>query len=498
MGLFKRYYEAFRTNEKNEAFCFEDEHYSYADFLIKINRIRFLIEQSENYSPQTPIGVICYEDAGTYAAVFAIWFSGCYFVPLNPAMPGAFNNEIIAMHNLRVVISSQLPGFELHGDVNVLIMSGSEIREIEKPVFDWHDNHVAYVLNTSGSTGKPKYVPINLKNLTSSVDGFLALYPELGPADKFLQTYDLTSDAAFTGYLVPFLLGASVYTVSQKYFKPLAVAKILNSKPITWVQLTPSLLACLRPYFSSFYLPGIKHFLFGGEALPVNLVEEWRKSVPNAIISNLYGPTETTITATIYNCKPGQELHSLNNTVSIGKPLQSVVAYVKPELSADHEKAGELCIAGYQVMEGYWFSESQPFLFLGTGDSQVKFYPTGDQVKMDAEGNFYYLGRKDDQVKINGYRVDLIEVENIIREHLPDCGNVAAMAVEVGQSLSQLVVFVENYREMEDGLTTQLALRYPRYKIPEKIIGVKSFPLLTSGKADKKSLMIKYLHNTGE
>jgi D-alanine--poly(phosphoribitol) ligase subunit 1 len=497
MSLFKRYYEAFRANGKNEAFCFENEHYSYDEFVRKINGIRFLIEQSENYSPEMPVGIICYEDAGTYASVFATWFSGCYFVPLNPSMPGAFNNEIIDRHGIRVVLSSQIPGFELLDD-NILLLTSSAIRETDKPVFEWHDNQVVYVLNTSGSTGKPKYVPINLKNLTSSLDGFLTLYPELGPKDKFLQTYDLTSDAAFTGYLIPFLLGASVYSISQKYFKPLAVAKILNNKPITWVQLTPSLLACLRPYFSSFYLPGIKHFLFGGEALPVNLVEEWRKSVPNAVISNLYGPTETTITATIYSCKPGRQLKSLNNTVSIGKPLQGVVAYIKPESSVKNELTGELCLAGEQVMEGYWFTERQPFLFLAGENSQAKFYPTGDYVKTDAEGNLYYLGRKDDQVKINGYRVDLIEVENIVREHLPECGNVAAVAVEIGQSLSQLVAFVENCRNMEDNLASQLALRYPRYKIPEKIIVVESFPLLTSGKTDKKALVDNYIRRTGK
>jgi D-alanine--poly(phosphoribitol) ligase subunit 1 len=243
-------------------------------------------------------------------------------------------------------------------------------------------------------------------------------------------------------------------------------------------------------------LPGIKHFLFGGEALPVNLVEEWRKSVPNAEISNLYGPTETTITATIYNCKPGEELKSLNNTISIGKPLQGVVPYIRSESSLSNEKIGELCFAGDQVMEEYWFSEHQPFMFLTEGKSQVKYYPTGDQVKLDDEGNLYYIGRKDDQVKINGYRVDLIEVENIIRENLPDCGNVAATAVEVGQSLKQLVVFVENYRELEEDLMSRLARRYPRYKIPEKIIGVKSFPLLTSGKTDKKTLVNQYFHQT--
>jgi D-alanine--poly(phosphoribitol) ligase subunit 1 len=494
MSLFKRYYEAFRANGQNEAFCFEDDHFTYADFLSKINGIRGLMESDPDYSPETPVGVICYEDIETYASVFAIWFSGCYFVPLNPAMPGAFNNEIIARHNIRLVLSSKVPDVDLLVAEDILLRTDTAAQDTARPAYNWYDEQVVYVLNTSGSTGKPKYVPINLKNLTAYVDGFLFLYPELGPADKFLQTYDLTSDGAFTGYLIPFMIGASVYTISQKYFKPLAVARVLNSKPITWVKLTPSLLACLRPYFSSFNLPGIKHFLFGGEALPLNLVEDWRKSVPNVVISNLYGPTETSVTAIIYKCAPGEELKSLNNTISIGKPLRDVVTYINSETSVNNENTGELCIAGEQVMAGYWFSEHQPFIFLPRGESQVKYYPTGDQVKMDAEGNFYYLGRNDDQVKINGYRVDLIEVENIVREHIPDCGNLVAAKIEVGESLSQLVVFVENYRENDDKLANELAMRYPRYKIPEKIIGVKTFPLLTSGKTDRKALVDDYFH----
>lgn len=494
MNLFKRYYDTFEAYGQNEAFCFEDEHITYTEFINKINGIRFLIESSQNYSSEAPVGVICFEDAETYASVFAIWFSGCYFVPLNPSMPGEFINEIITRHNIRIVLSSKVPDNNLLVAENNLVITTSVGSIIAKPIYDWKDEQVVYVLNTSGSTGKPKYVPINLKNLTAYVDGFLALYPDLEPNDKFLQTYDLTSDGAFTGYLIPFMIGASVYTISPKYFKPLAVAKVLRQSKVTWVKLTPSLLACLRPYFNSFYLPHIRHFLFGGEALPLNLVEEWRKSVPNAVISNLYGPTETTVTAIIYKCTPREELKFLNNTVSIGKPLQGVITYIKPETPDIDDCTGELCIAGEQVMEGYWFSEGQPFIFPNQGKSMLKYYTTGDQVKKDSEGYFYYFGRKDDQVKINGYRVDLIEIENIVREILPGYGNIAATKVEVGESLSQLVVFVENFMENEDKLIKELSGKHPRYKIPERIIGVISFPLLPSGKTDKKALVNFHLY----
>jgi acyl-CoA synthetase (AMP-forming)/AMP-acid ligase II len=493
MNLFERYCEIFREYGHHDAFCHDEDLYSYEEFLGIINGIRMKLEDHREFAPETPAGIICFDDVYTYASIFAVWFSGCIFVPLNPLMPQSYNEELIQRHNIRMILSSGYPEKGMKVTPEKLILTKHAEKSEMKPVYKWHDRQIAYVLTTSGSTGMPKHVPINHKNLSAYVNGFLSLYPDLGPQDKYLQTYDLTSDGAFTGYLIPFITGASVYTVSQKYFKPMGVAKVLNSKPITWVKLTPSMLACLRPFFSSFNLPGIRHFLFAGEALPAGLAEEWRKSVPNALISNLYGPTETTVTALIYKCHPGEPFRSLNQTVSIGKPFGSVKAFIQPLADTGQMDTGEMLIAGDQVMENYLFADHQPFVTVYEGGKEVKYYPAGDLVTRDEEGYYYFSGRKDDQVKINGYRTDLIEIENLVREHLPQYGNVAAVAVPAGESLSQLVVFVEGYGQNGDDLISTLAARHPRYKVPEKIVGVRTFPLLTSGKTDKKTLLAEYL-----
>ncbi|SHF38755.1 amino acid adenylation domain-containing protein [Mariniphaga anaerophila] len=494
MNLIQKYFEAFNRFGNNEAFSLNDEIYTYREFLLLVQGSRKALESQPGYEPQTPVGVLCNERVETYAAVFAIWFSGGIFVPLDADAPKMLNEELVKKHQIKYLFYASENADSFSFD-NAKIICNREVSVKETaPLFQWQESHTVYVLNTSGSTGVPKSVPITLKNLSAFIDGFVEKFPELSASDKFLQTYELTADASFTGYLVPFLLGATVYSVPHSNFKPFAVAKILSAKPITWVKATPTLLACLRPFFSSLHLPGLKHFHFGGEALPADLINEWRSHVPNAEISNGYGPTETTITSTIFKCLPGRVLKEKNNVVSIGKPFKNVRIHIQKIDGEDG--VGELYIGGAQMMEGYWFAEEQPFKILETDGEQQRFYPTGDKVTIDADGDLYFMGRLNDQVKINGYRVDLVEIENGVRKVVPVGGNVAAIAAEKSPGMKQLVVFVENFKGDEKEIMEKMALFFPKFKIPEKIVGIPVFPVNRSGKTDKKKLAADFYLNS--
>ncbi len=495
MNLIQEYFNAFNRFSENEAFCLNDEKLSYNEFLSLINGSRNLLESQPDFRAESAIGVLCNSTAETYAAIFAIWFSGGILIPLNPDSPIKVNAELIQNHRIKFIFSSGEYHLKIaYSGATLLYNKGIKSKEVQ-PLADWQETRLMYVLNTSGSTGTPKNVAINLKNVTSFVEGFLEKYPELNATDKFLQTYELTADAAFTGYLIPFLLGAAVYTVPAGQFKPFAVAKILAHEQVTWVQVTPSLLACLQPFFSSLYFPGIKHFHFGGEALPADMVELWRKQIPNAEISNVYGPTETTITATIYKCLPGEDLKVKNNMVSIGQPLKNAFVNIQHKRDSEQE-AGELYIAGSQVMQEYLFTKEQPFKVVTENHKSLKYYPTGDLVLKDEDENLYYVGRMDDQVKISGYRVDLIEVENAVRTSNVVDGNVAAVAFEKSLGMNQLVAFIENFSGDGNEISEELSTYFPSYKIPEKIIGVPHFPLTASGKVDKKALISQFLNGS--
>lgn len=492
MNLIQKYFEAFCANSEREAFCLQDESYSYREFLQHVNGSRQLLESQPGFKSQMPVGVLCHENVETYAAVFAIWFSGGIFVPLNPETPALANQELIRKFQLKYIVEPVENDNPVQFEGAEVLSSKGLVSEESRPVFSWEGHHTLYVLNTSGSTGTPKNVPINLKNLTAFVEGYLEKYPELNAGDRFLQTYELTADAAFTGYLIPFLLGATVYSVPHQTFKPFAVARILSEKPVTWVKSTPTLVACLRPFFSLLNLPHIRHFHFGGEALPADLLAAWRLCVPNAEISNGYGPTETSVTATIYKCMPGEPIKEKNNIVSIGKPFKNVEIFIQP-ISGKERNVGELYISGQQMMTGYWFAESQPFKTMKLNSKNQKFYPSGDKVCLENDGLLYFLGRLNDQVKINGYRIDLVEIENAVRKFAPAAGNVAAIAADKSDGLKQLVVFIENYSGNGKEIKEEMSLYFPSYKIPEKIVGLSEFPQNRSGKTDKKKLASYFL-----
>jgi len=490
LNLIERYFEAFNVYGENDAFCKGKDKLSYSNFFALINGSRALLEAQDDFCSGSTVGVLCDNSVETYAAVFAIWFSGGIFFPINKNTPKTIAEEQIIQHNIKLILTAESTSLDIYSNRARLLNNKGATSEQGLPPFNWGKDQVMYILNTSGSTGTPKNVPITLRNVTAFIEGFIQLYPELDASDKFLQTYELTADAAFTGYLIPFLLGASVYTVVENQFRPFSVARVLSENPISWVQVTPSLLACLQPFFNSLYFPKIKHFHFGGEALPTNMLDDWRKRIPNAEVSNVYGPTETTITASIYKCLPGEKLKSRNNVVSIGRPLKNVETKIKHRQQLT--EPGELYIAGKQVMRGYCFQESQPFQTFSENSQFKQFYPTGDLVAQDNEGYLYYFGRINDQVKINGYRVDLIEVENMVRKVSIAKGNVAAVVIDISPGIKKLIVFIENYTGDGQEITRQLENCLQAYKIPGKIIGVPRFPLGRSGKTDKKALIAQY------
>ena len=297
MSLWEKFDNSFKGNAFNTAFCIENRNYSYKEFTEYIGGSQQLLMKHIGQSNGIPIGVMCHDTIETFAAIFAIWFSGAHFVPLHPQHPALVNNEKILQSSIQFVFDSEV--VHTANDLAAECICNKALLSRNPLIIDQASN-LAYILFTSGSTGKPKGVPINVKNLSAFIDGFLEIYPDLTAEDRFLQTYDLTSDAAFTGYLIPLLLGSTVYTIPSGGFKYLSIVKILQEKQITWTQFTPSILNYLRPYFKSMRFEALKHAHFGGEALPCELVSEWAECVPNAEISNIYGPTETTITCTIH------------------------------------------------------------------------------------------------------------------------------------------------------------------------------------------------------
>jgi D-alanine--poly(phosphoribitol) ligase subunit 1 len=494
MNLWKKFDASFKENTSRTAFHIGNQEYSYREFTEYIGGSQQLLINHIGQSTGLPVGVMCHDTIETFAAIFAIWFSGCHFVPLHTLHPALVNNEKILQSGLKFIFDSE----KLQSANNLLAecICNKDVKSAESLIICSPPN-LAYILFTSGSTGKPKGVPINVKNLSAFVEGFLDLYPDLTSKDRFLQTYDLTSDAAFTGYLIPLLLGATVYTIPSGSFKYLSIVKILQEQQITWTQFTPSILNYLRPYFKSIRFESLKHSHFGGEALPFDLVSEWAECVPNAEISNIYGPTETTITCTIHRTSIDHLKENVyNGIISIGKPLKEVKILIIDEndqIVAEDEK-GELCIGGNQVMDGYLNAPSDDisaFFIIENNGIKERFYHSGDLVIRNNQGYLLFCGRKDDQLKISGYRVEPAEIEYAVSQAANGSKSIA-FGFRNKSGTESIVVFIEQYDGQPEKLKEKLRTLLPSALIPEKIISIRQFPLNQNGKVDKSVLFEEY------
>ncbi len=494
MSLWERFYTSFSENASETAFCIGNRYYSYSEFTRYTGGSQQLLLNYSGGATGLPVGVMCHDTVETFAAIFAIWFSGCHFVPLHPLHPVFVNQEKIRLAKLQIIMDSDPDANSTELKAECICTKNVTTTN---SLFLISEQERAYILFTSGSTGKPKGVPISVKNLDAFTTGFLELYPDLTSSDRFLQTYDLTSDAAFTGYLIPLLLGATVFTIPAGSFKYLAIVKILQEHRITWTQFTPSVLNYLRPYFKSMRFDSLKHTHFGGEALPFELVAEWADCVPNAELSNIYGPTETTITCTILRTNIRQLKESVyNGIVSIGKPLKGVKILIIGETGqiVGDDKKGELCIGGSQVMEGYLSrtaDDNKTFFMHEENGNREKYYRSGDLVIRDRKGYLHFCGRKDDQLKISGYRIEPAEIEWAVSQVTGGSKSKACGYRKTNGTVA-IVVFTENQDSQPEILKDKLRSILPPALIPEKIISIRQFPLNSNGKVDLPGLIEEF------
>lgn len=469
------------------AFHIRNVFHSYAELDSAVQIIRTWIRENSNTNEQV-IGIWAEDHLLTYASILALWAEGKAYVPIAPGTPEARCAELIAqsgihtllvateplnLANVRLVEMDQLP--PATSCLNAVISSSEEN---------------AYLLFTSGTTGHPKGVPITRHSVNAFLNAFDDLGFEMVPEDHVLQMFELTFDLSVMSYLVPLVHGACVHTIPKDEIKYTYIHELLEDHGITVALMVPSILNYLRPYFSEIHCPDLRVNLFCGEALPLDLVDAWSNCVPNSRILNVYGPTEHTIFCTAYEYDRHGHNKGSNGVLSIGKPMSGThVGLLDSEgvlLPAGAE--GELGLAGAQRTAGYWNDpERNAKSFVQPKDATESYYRTGDRCAMDGDGDLLYLGRTDHQVKIQGYRVELSEVEHHARQILTPRMAVA-VAVENQFGNMELKLVVEGGPIDGTELTNALKARIPIYMVPTRIHFRDHLPLNSNGKIDRPAL----------
>jgi acyl-coenzyme A synthetase/AMP-(fatty) acid ligase len=415
---------------------------------------------------------------------------GLAYVPLHPLHPIERNQEIIEQAEIKMVLSSDTAFFSKVKmiETNKLVFENYLLEQKEVD-----DNALACILFTSGSTGIPKGVPLIYGNVNAYVQSFWAAGYILDETDKFLQPFNLNFIASMKTYLIPISIGACVYTVPHNQIKFSYITKLLEEHALTFAFMNPSIIRHLKPYFDEISLPFLRYSLFGGEPMHLDLAQEWSKCVPNALIDNLYGSTESTGLCFVYHFVRNGNNKSHNGLLSIGKPTadQEMIIIDDTDKPVANNMRGELCIAGKQITPGYWKNPDKnlEIFFI---HKNARFYRTGDIAYKDEEGDILICGRVDAQVKVQGFRIELGEIEYHARQFLSGT-NVVCITYERIADNTEIGLFIESSTCDLQALTTYLQSKLPAYMVPKTIMCCDKFPLNTNGKTDKTELrkMIK-------
>lgn len=463
--------------------------------------------------------VFGHRHATTFAGILAALFRGHGYVPLNPGFPTDRTRAMLDRSRVGAVIVdagaiAQLPevvaGIEralvvLAPDADDAtrdalrarlpshrVLGASDLRPAsELALRDVDPEAIAYLLFTSGSTGTPKGVMVAHRNVVAFLDAMIGRYAPV-PEDRFSHTFDLTFDLSVFDLFMAWWSGACVCcpTAAQKAFPGKYAAQ---SEITVWfsVPSTAVLMNKLRMLKDGAF-PRMRWALFCGEALPAEVTAQFARAAPGATVENLYGPTELTIACTLYRWDPERSPAECElGVVPIGEAYPGMeIRIVDEELrEVPTGEAGELLMTGPQLSLGYFRDpeKTRAAFVVPPGDSRT-FYRTGDRVRRREGGPLVYLGRVDNQIKIQGYRVELGEIEAVLREA---AGCDVAIAIGWPRSPSGadgVVGFVGLEEGDPEAIRKRACERLPPYMQPREIRFVRDWPLNANGKVDRKAL----------
>jgi amino acid adenylation domain-containing protein/non-ribosomal peptide synthase protein (TIGR01720 family) len=433
------------------------------------------------------IGICMQRSTEMLIALLGILKAGGAYLPLDPAYPAerlAYMLEdaqapvVLIQEQLREKVAA-ITGFwtqiiSLDGDAGE-IAAKSDLN----PQIVITPENLAYVIYTSGSTGKPKGVMVTHAGIPSlAAAQSTAMGIQAG--SRVLQFASLSFDASLSEIAMTLTRGATLVLVDEEERAGAALGERLLSQKITHVTLPPVVLATLEETDGK----TIEGMIVAGEACPGELVARWSK---DRLLLNAYGPTETTVCATMSSPLSGPQ-------APIGAPIWNTQVHV---LDARMQLSplglpGELFVGGESLARGYLNHPEitaekfvpNPF----ARDEGERLYRTGDLARWNEEGNLEFLGRKDEQVKIHGYRIELGDVEAALAG-LDDVEQAAVVARQDESGNKQLVAYVTGNAEASAlKLRAALKERIPDYMIPSAFVVVENFPLTPSGKIDRKSL----------
>lgn len=436
--------------------------------------------------PGERVALFLERGADMAVAMLGVLQTGAAFVPLGLGEPIPRLARILADCTPVVVLvhepTTSRFGYDGIRTVSVDADEGAGADEglggdgVQDPTSAVTPNDPAYVIYTSGSSGTPKGVVVEHRNLTPHLD-WLAGHLPLGADDRLLQVAPYTFDASLTDFFWPLGAGATVVSLAEgEHLDPLAIATALAEQDITAVRLPPAILPLLLEEPRLREATRLRYLISGGDRLPAAVARRITELLPGVRVFNRYGPTETAVAVTYHEFDTATDTEP---DVPIGRGITGVELSVSPD--------GELVIGGDCVARGYLGDAvltAERFVQL---PDLGRVFRSGDRVRTTPAGALEFLGRNDEQVQVNGHRVEIGEVQAALRSHR----DVEHCAVLLPHDHA-LAAFVVARKGSADGIYDHLRDRLPGHMLPSTITFVPQLPMTDRGKVDFAALGVLY------
>lgn len=491
----RRFPEKTAFADENTAICFSE--------LARLSRIGGSRLASMGLKSQ-PVAVFMKKAPRVICAFFAVIYSGCYYVPLDPGMPKHRIRMILdGLRPAAVVCDESCEGLlsELGHAAAMLsadeLFSGEELPDLLADIRRRSiDTDPIYIVFTSGSTGMPKGVTACHRSL---IDYAEALCPVIGAREDsvFGMQVPLYVDACMKEILSVIRCGSSAYLMPQSIFMfPVKAIEYLNKygiNTVCWVASALTMISGLGG-FSELVPEHLRTICFGSEVFPVKQLRAWKRACPDAEFINLYGPTEATGMSFFYRVEERFFDESPDapdpGPVPIGRPFENTgyLLLKEDDTPAAPGEKGELCIRGTALTLGYYDDPERTAAAFTQNPLNPhypeKIYRTGDLAVETESGNLVFVSRKDNQIKNMGHRIELGEIESCALM-LPGVESACCVFVRETGKLYMYYMGSADEKSLQRYLRSEL----PRHMLPSRLVRLETLPLLPNGKIDRNKLL---------
>jgi amino acid adenylation domain-containing protein len=495
--------ESARLHHDLVAVKIQDNTITYQELLDEARQVAAALKN--HGANREAVGIVGQRHIDSYVGVLGVMLADCYYVPINPKLSKDKIISIINDSNINLLVGdfdnfSRIEKHLKNVDYNIIIPS-----ELTQSIISNEDiftntriDELAYVLYTSGSTGHPKGVKVSHFNVVSFLENMKSIYP-LKASFRASQMFDFSFDPSVSDMFFTWCMGGTLCVPLEGEI--MAPYDFIRREKITFWNSVPSIIGFMKKmgYLSNGVFPSIKYSMFCGEQFPKHYADAWRIAAPNSTIENLYGPTEATIYTSRYLYPKREEKEMFcNNIIPIGEAFPSMkIEIINDSLNKNNSgEIGEIVYKGPQVTQGYLNDENKTnygfvqFDWDKTGDI---WYKSGDLGFINKSGSIECIGRKDNQIKLGGRRIEIGEIEAALSKF-----NLLQDVVVVPIKNDDLIItgcvaFTMSEISKEDQilLRHQSATHLEQVFFPKKIVKLEQFPRSPSGKIDRNVLSLK-------